>query len=728
MLTRVKGQIVSGEGERTSLRKEQAKQNFKGVAPRTVGDIVHGWDDWSPTGFEWWSASFAGLEPPPDMSVSEWADKKRKIPPEFAAEPGDWDTARVEYMRAVMDACSPSSTYKRVVLVKPTQSGGTESAILNTVGHTIDLNPRSMLIVFPTVDLAQSFAQERLEPMIMLTPSLKAKVSEGQNIKGKTSMATSSVKKKRYPGGFLNMVSPAGLTSRPVPIVIMDEVDDCIKNASGAGDPTRLLAARTTTFFDRKEIFLSSPSNEEDETGIIQMWQDSTQGVLETRCPNINCHTFQTLEWERMDLDSATLQCEKCGENHNQWSWQSQPIRWTFRNPEHPTTIGFWMSGLNSPWLDWANDIITEFREASRLQEMGDESLMRVWVNTKLARTFRPHVISDDIDLYNDRREVYSCHLKGYEVPDGVLLLTAAVDVQDKWLAYEIVGWGRGRESWGIEYGDFQGDPRQPGVWDYIDRFIYRRIFIFADGTAARIRLTFVDSGGHCTTDVYKYCKLRSPRMFPVKGVGDVKIRHPIIIGARTKDTNTGVWLIRLGVDGLKDEFHSRLAIESPGPGYCHWPQLQNGMPTQGYNEDYFEQLLSERRVLEYDKHGFVKYKWAKNRLDQNESFDLRCYNRAALEYLKVRLEAMPCDIIKNFQQENIEKIDIGLGRSINVERKLDDAVKSKPTRANTVSSIGGFGQEETPTPATAASNRFTPRRRTAQSAGSSRYGSTTMF
>jgi hypothetical protein len=52
----------------------------------------------------------------------------------------------------------------------------------------------------------------------------------------------SSIKKKRYPGGFLNFGganSAAGLSSRPLPVVLMDEVDSCIQNAGSSGGPER---------------------------------------------------------------------------------------------------------------------------------------------------------------------------------------------------------------------------------------------------------------------------------------------------------------------------------------------------------------------------------------------------------------------------------------------------------------------------------------------------------
>ena len=286
------------------------------------------------------------------MTIDEWADRYRLIAPEFSAEPGQWNTKRVPYLRAVMRACSPSHPCQRVVLVKPAQCGGSEAAILNTLGYLIDLNPRSVLAIFPTIELAQSSSRERLEPMIAMMPRLRDKVCDVAV--GPDTANRSSIKKKRYPGGFLNFGganSAAGLSSRPVPVVLMDEVDSCVKNAGSSGDPTRLLTARTSAFVDKKEIFLSSPSNNEDETGILQLWHDSNQGVLETQCPNPECGTWQVLEWERMDLESVKVACVKCGEHFGQHEWNrgEEFMRWRFDRPEHDSTSGFRLNGLNSP-------------------------------------------------------------------------------------------------------------------------------------------------------------------------------------------------------------------------------------------------------------------------------------------------------------------------------------------------------------------------------------------
>src|SRR6187397_3277028 len=69
----------------------------------------------------------AGLLPDPALTVSEWADQHRWLSPRASAEPGRYRTDRTPYMRAIMDALSPSHPARRVVFMKAAQVGATEA-------------------------------------------------------------------------------------------------------------------------------------------------------------------------------------------------------------------------------------------------------------------------------------------------------------------------------------------------------------------------------------------------------------------------------------------------------------------------------------------------------------------------------------------------------------------------------------------------------------------------
>jgi len=232
------------------------------------------------------------------------------------------------------------------------------------------------------------------------------------------------------------------------------------------------------------------------------------------------------------------------------------------------------------------------------------------------------------------------------EVPLGMLCLTGGVDVGDKMLAYEVVGWGRGRESWGIEFALIDGNPREDGVWRALDRAIFHRVFTCKDGKKMRVRRIAVDFG-FCADHVYAYTKTRATRCIATKGVGG--LGKPFILGAGTTTKASRVRLQLLGVDAGKEEVMGRLRVEKPGPGYCHFPQLENGEPMRGYDETFFAGLKAEHREIRH-KLGFRTYVWTKLPSQRNEPFDCRILALAALVMPSsgINLDTMSRDVFEN--------------------------------------------------------------------------------
>ncbi len=67
--------------------------------------------------------------PPPDLTVSQWADQFRRIPPEASAEPGVWRTSRAEYQREIMDAIS-DPLVERVIVMTAAQVAKLKSCLM----------------------------------------------------------------------------------------------------------------------------------------------------------------------------------------------------------------------------------------------------------------------------------------------------------------------------------------------------------------------------------------------------------------------------------------------------------------------------------------------------------------------------------------------------------------------------------------------------------------------
>lgn len=228
------------------------------------------------------------------------------------------------------------------------------------------------------------------------------------------------------------------------------------------------------------------------------------------------------------------------------------------------------------------------------------------------------------------RRERYNC-----EVPEEVLYLTAGVDTQDDRFEVEVVGWGPDYENWGIKYAVIYGDNSniQNQVWKDLDVFL-SQTFHKPDGTKMKIVCTCIDSGGHRSNQVYRFCKERfNRRVFAIRGSNDSAAAY---IQKPTKNNREQAYLFTLGVDTGKSLLLQRLKVEEEGPGFCHFPKDEKGKPysPRGYDEKYFKGLTSEKQVLHY-KRGKAVFEWVLKDLGEhkrNEALDCRNYATAAIE------------------------------------------------------------------------------------------------
>ena len=178
-----------------------------------------------------------GLRPDPRLTVSEWADTHRYLSPRASAEPGRYRTDRTPYMRAIMDALSPSHPARRIVVMKSAQVGFTEGGN-NWIGYVIHHAPGPMLAVQPTVELAKRFSRQRIEPLIADSPALRDRVKPSR-----ARDAGNTVLSKEFPAGLLIITganSAVGLRSMPARYLFLDEVDAYPPSADEEGDPVAL--------------------------------------------------------------------------------------------------------------------------------------------------------------------------------------------------------------------------------------------------------------------------------------------------------------------------------------------------------------------------------------------------------------------------------------------------------------------------------------------------------
>ena len=453
------------------------------------------------------------LRPKEEMTVSQWADKNMVLP-DGSNEAGHFRTANVPYQKEIMDAIT--DIHVRSVTIMSSSQVGKTTIILCGIGYYIEHEPAMQQVVLPTLSLGEKFSKTRLAHMIRDIPSLRKKIAPA-----KAKDSDNTILFKQYAGGYIIVSganSPASLSSMPIRIVWMDEVDRYPESAGGEGDPVKLA------------------DNE--------------------------------------------------------------------------------------------------------YKKLHDTSKLQVFINTALGLPWQAGMAGkDDITEkgLKERAEYYEA-----DIPDGVLLLTAAVDVQDNRFETEVRGWTRDYETWGIYKTEIYGNLETKEPWEELEKYL-ETTFFFKNGLGLNIAATAIDTGGSHTTRVYKwvkYMKEKRKRVYGIKGY-EGKEKTDLIHkrstasikekGRNGKDIVVGTTeLIILGVSSGKEDIRNRLKIQTPGEGYCHFPSNKG----RGYDTKYYEGLLSEVKVVKKVR-GVKKETWVKKSGVRNEPLDLFNYNYAACELLR---------------------------------------------------------------------------------------------
>lgn len=571
----------------------------------------------------------ADLEAPAPKPLAEWIAAELVLSAEDSAEPGSYTFDRAPYQRGIFEAIG-DSRQERIVVEASSQVGKTLIA-KGTLGYFIDQDPCPILFVTYSLDMAQTFSKDRLDPMVRDMECLRGKVHEATaRDSGSTTLH------KKFPGGHVTMVganAAGGLSSRPIRVILLDEVDRYPPSAGKEGDPVRLAIARARTFWNRKILLISSPGDAATSR-IHPEFEASDQRRFHVPCPH--CGHAQTLKWAQVkwlpgEPESAGYLCdaEGCGAL---WSNAERIFavrcgKWVAAHPERKVA-GFHINELYASFRTLA-EIVADFLDAKDVPEK-----LKTFVNTSLAEVWRDEEGEKaDSESLAARVEPYT----GESTPNGVVLVTMAVDVQDDRLEVEFVGWGVGEESWGLKHVVLRGDPGQAELWARLDDEL-GQTFRREDGAVLAVAGCAIDSAGHYTRQVYAWARTHRGRVFAL--VGRSGKGRPLVRVGEKVVKQYGIKLVTVGVDTAKELLlMSRVRIRKPGPGYCHWPR--------SYPADYFDQLTAERRVVRYSK-GHPTHVWELQKGKRNEALDLRVYGMAALALLRPNFEALAERIAPN--------------------------------------------------------------------------------
>jgi phage terminase large subunit GpA-like protein len=571
-----------------------------------------------------------GWLPPDPMTVAEWADNYRILSSKGSAEPGPWRTDRTPYLREPMECLSPSSPYRRVVLMFGSQLGKTE-ALLNWLGAIIHLWPAPTLLVQPTLDMAKRLNRQRLEPLLRETPALSELVAPARARDSGNTMFL-----KEFRGGLFALTganSGSGLQSMPAAYLLADEVSSYPFEADDKGDPLENAEARTSTFPMGKVLITSTPGTRGmcRITHEFETRSDRRQLAMLMPC----CGAHEVLRWrEHMRWDTPDgevfAQCPACGERvseHHKTSMLTG-AEWQATAKGDGITAGFHLPAWYAPagWTSWGQ-IRDEFLRAKT-----DPLLLKGWVNKRAAEAWEDEAVA----AINADGLIARAQADGYSsgtCPDGVVLLLMAVDVQDTWLETTVWGFGRGEEMWRIWHQKVDGSPAYDEVWQQIDS-IRKTQWPRENGGTLTVRHCAVDTGGHFTQEAYEFCRARAAEgVVAIKG-SSIKAAPALGKGSKV-DVNwrgrlvkRGLTLYQVGGDTLKRTIYARLKKDGTGPGAIHFGT--------DVTEEFLQGLTCERLVPKTVK-GFQVLTWEKPSGARNEPLDLCVYALAALELVKRR-------------------------------------------------------------------------------------------
>ncbi len=603
------------------------------------------------------------------LTPSEWAERRRYLPPSVTAMPGLFRFAVAPYMREIVDCMGLESPIREVAVMKGSQIAFTTAALENSIGYGIDhVKTSPMLLVTADSELAKLRMESNVTPMLQFS-GLQHLISASEE--GNKRKTGHTDKKLEWLGG--GYLVPLGAQNankfrqQSFQIVHCDEVDAWPDVVGKDGDPVELVKARTKGYELSRKILWGSSPTVKDASKIERLFEQGDQRRYFVNC--IKCGfsqwlKFQTksadgvlggMTWDmrvgRLVPDSVRYLCQNpdCQHPHtnddktrlldpaNGAEWRptaqaaSPQIR-SYHVPALLSPVGMqtWTS-IVELWLKaWDT-------ERGRARDVG---ILQVFYNSELGEPFELQGTRIRLEQVSDHRR--SCYAFG-QIPNrwarehcggAIQVLTCAVDVHADRLKVAIWGWTQGRRTFLIEYLTLEGDTEQqsdPGTWGELAKLIDEKRYTSDDGNRYAIAMTVVDSGYHTDT-VYNFCAQWTGGVYPVKG------RDAPPKGARVKEFSEFVSTMTvtgfgITVDLYKERWSAALKLEWNGQGLQ--PAGHFNAP-EGVDDKQLRELTAEVKTVKVDKLTGRKlgFTWRRPAGSANELWDLLVYGSAALDML----------------------------------------------------------------------------------------------
>lgn len=604
---------------------------------------------WSPdldfpgSSFDWLRKELEAMAPPPNASVSEYADQHRVLQQGISRKPGPWVTDFAPYTREIMDAYKLPSV--RVINVCfGTQMGKTE-ALYNILLYIIGNDPYSTLLMYPREDDAKTISRSRLQPMIDDCQVLRDKKPTRADLYQLLEM--------HFPAMILYLTganSLAALAQKPCRNILRDEIDKYQKSLGKDADPMSKSAERAKSYWDiRKEVNVSSPTFE--EVGILREL-DKCNVVYTLQLPCPHCQHHQEIDyWTQVKYDdtiakddpdriikakhSAYCVCSSCGgvmtDNHRAWMIANYKYVADREIDYDPEIIGFRGASLASPILKWGDFVAEQLAAEVEKEEFGNIEKEMTFINDWLALPFKDTVVASNEKAILDRK----CDLPPLIVPRQAVALTAGIDPQKHGFWITVRAWTREMESWLVYYDWLE-------TWGDVFRVVFDTYFE-VEGPSTEIKRYMqiwragMDIGGGedsvygedwtKTEEIITWIRENGRGVvYAIKGMSKPtgeKIKHRVMDkmpGAKGGIIPGGLSRWDIDTQQMKDIVFWRLSNsdKDPQPAHLHAET----------DEKFVKQILAEEK--ERGKNG--KMAWVRKKKD-NHYLDCTVYDHAAADF-----------------------------------------------------------------------------------------------
>jgi len=622
------------------------------------------------------------LKPKEMIGIIEWAEKNIVLD-DTTPIPGPFRIRHSPHLREPLEAVT--DPYVRKITIMGSAQFGKTLFMLITWAYFVDQDPSPMLIMQPTDREADSFSMQKLEPLIESSPLLESKVLK----KRRGNSSNSTIKRKLYQGGWTEIISGTskGTTrQRSVKRTMADDIDALEISKITEGDHVQNLEDRTKAFkYNFLHINISTPRIK-GESKIEFKYEEGSKGKYSIKC--LACETTQTFDEDQLHYDqdfdlqgnvtesypaSCRVACKGCGELFTEKDRiQMLELGFYVHEKSNKSHRSYWLGQIMSI-LSNLETVVDAKIKAEKALDAGDDSTYESYINNTLGLPYKKHKGKEtDAKYLLDRREDY-LNSRKTKIPNGVLVITGAVDVQAgsgkraARLELECWGWGIGEECWILDKQEFPGNPEKQETWDALDAHMAKIKFTRKDGITLNVSRTLYDSG-YLAETVYAqtHGKLIKKKILAFKGAN--KYGAPLIPKKLSETGRRKTKLIIVGTQAAKGILFERLnAITEHGRKYIHHTK-------QFCDVEYYDQLTAEHAITKtVGLSQYIVYE-KKQRHLANEALDLLVMNYAAMKSLLPQFEKIEKSLKKNIdhvpEEEKHEEAPIKKTPQRNVRRQ----------------------------------------------------------